>query len=107
MAKKSVFLTYLLWLVGGIFGLHHIYLERDAQAFIWWCTLGGYIGCGWLRDIFHIPEYVAEANNDEKYTVKHVALLRSNKKVNIYKNFNVIKQIGWSKKIIIRSHPQR
>ncbi|PSN51196.1 hypothetical protein C0J52_06062 [Blattella germanica] len=77
MAKKSVILTYILWLVGGIFGLHHVYLERDAQAFIWWCTLGGYVGFGWLRDIFHIPEYVAEANDDKKFVEKHVERVRT------------------------------
>jgi TM2 domain-containing membrane protein YozV len=81
MAKKSIFLTYILWLVGGFFGLHHIYLERDAQAFIWWCTFGGYIGCGWLRDIFHIPEYVADANEDRKFMEKHVQQVRTHETV--------------------------
>ncbi|XP_046996856.1 dnaJ homolog subfamily C member 22 [Schistocerca americana] len=76
MAKKSVFLTYLLWLVGGVFGLHHLYLGRDLQAFLWCCTLGGYVGCGWLRDIVFIPEYVADANEDEKFMEKYVEKIR-------------------------------
>jgi TM2 domain-containing membrane protein YozV len=81
---KSVFLTYVLWLVGGFFGLHHLYLGRDAQAFLWWCTFGGYVGCGWFRDIFHIPEYVADANEDRKFMEKHVQRLRTHETVNSY-----------------------
>ncbi|XP_046395454.1 dnaJ homolog subfamily C member 22 [Ischnura elegans] len=80
MAKKSVLTAYLLWLFGGFLGLHHLYLGRDAQAFLWWCTLGGYAGCGWLRDILHIPEYVADANNDESFLKKHIEKLRKHDK---------------------------
>ncbi|XP_071443846.1 dnaJ homolog subfamily C member 22 [Hetaerina americana] len=80
MAKKSVLTAYLLWLFGGFLGLHHLYLGRDAQAFLWWCTLGGYAGCGWLRDILHIPEYVADANDDENFLKKHIEKLRKHDK---------------------------
>ncbi|XP_066991069.2 dnaJ homolog subfamily C member 22 [Anabrus simplex] len=73
MAQKSLLLTYVLWLIGGFFGLHHLYLGRDAQAFLWWCTLGGYAGMGWLRDIFFIPRYVADANGDIHFLKKHKA----------------------------------
>lgn len=67
---KSKALTYLLWLVGGVCGLHHFYLGRDLQGVLWWCTFGGYFGFGWLRDVFYIGEYVADANGDEKYMRK-------------------------------------
>lgn len=40
IGQKSVWKAYLLWLFGGIFGLHHLYLRRDTQAFLWWATLG-------------------------------------------------------------------
>lgn len=40
--QKSVIVAYLLWLFGGMFGFHHIYLHRDRQAFVWWSTLGKY-----------------------------------------------------------------
>lgn len=79
-----MFVTYILWLIGGFFGLHHIYLERDAQAFLWWCTFGGYAGCGWLRDIFHIPEYVADANEDKKFMEKHIHRLRTHETVILF-----------------------
>lgn len=80
-AEKSLFITYFLWLVGGIFGVHHFYLGRDIQGFLWWCTLGGYFGFGWLRDIFHIRNYVADANKDREYLDKFNHNLRSYKYV--------------------------
>ncbi|GLH16351.1 DnaJ protein homolog 1 [Gryllus bimaculatus] len=80
MAQKSVFMTYFLWLVGGFFGLHHLYLGRDSQAFLWWCTLGGYIGLGWLRDIFLIPRYVADANEDEQFLRKHIQTVKKHER---------------------------
>lgn len=64
---KSLLLAYVLWLIGGFIGVHHIYLRRYKQAFIWWCFPGGYFGAGWFRDIWRIPEYVKDANNDESY----------------------------------------
>ena len=44
--QKSLVVTYICWLFGGFFGLHHLYLHRDRHAFVWWCTLGGYFGIG-------------------------------------------------------------
>jgi len=55
MGNKSVILAYLFWGIGGWFGLHHFYLGRDRQAFVWWCLLAGYGGVGWFTDIFSIP----------------------------------------------------
>ena len=81
MGDKSTALTYLLWLVGGIFGLHHLYLGRDSQAFLWWSTLGGYVGCGWLRDVFYIPRYVADANEERSFMEKLVSQIRQHQKV--------------------------
>lgn len=64
--QKSTCLAYLLWLTGGIFGLHHVYLGRFRHAFTWWCTCGGF-GHGWFRDLWRIPDYVAESNQDHEY----------------------------------------
>lgn len=80
-SNKSKALTYLLWLVGGVCGLHHFYLGRDLQGVLWWCTFGGYFGFGWLRDLFYIGEYVADANNDEKYLKKVDYMVRVHEKV--------------------------
>jgi len=62
----STLTAYLLWLFGGLFGVHHLYLRRDAQAFLWCSTLGVF-GLGWLRDVWYIPIYVAEVNDDPLY----------------------------------------
>lgn len=69
--RKSLFLTYLIWLIWGWFGLHHLYLGRDIQAFLWWSTIGGFFGLGWFRDLWRIPEYVDDAN-DEPYFVEEL-----------------------------------
>ena len=66
----SVCVAYLLWLVGGWLGLHHFYLKRDKQAFVWWCLPGGYFGLGWVRDLWRIPEYVREANLESGWLVQ-------------------------------------
>jgi len=65
----NVCVAYFLWLVGGWFGLHHFYLGRDKQAFVWWCLPGGYFGLGWIRDLWRIPEYVREVNMDKSWMV--------------------------------------
>lgn len=101
--QKSIWTTYLLWLFGGIFGLHHFYLGRDRQAFIWWATLGiyeymqidfftcikyqsvfqiagGYFGVGWIVDFFKIPEMVRDANEDPEFISKFKDKLREHRK---------------------------
>ena len=75
MASKCM--AYFLWMIGGYFGLHHFYLKRDKQAFIWWCLPGGYFGAGWIRDFWRIPEYVADANNDQEYVKKLTDKMRA------------------------------
>lgn len=60
--RKSLLLTYILWILWGWLGVHHLYLGRDYQAFVWWSTIGGVFGLGWFRDLWRIPEYVEDAN---------------------------------------------
>lgn len=83
VGRKSVFVAYLFWLFGGIFGLHHFYLRRDRQAFIWATTLGGYFGIGWLGDMFKIRKYVEDANDDPKFLQHWVPRLKAHKKVRL------------------------
>ncbi|XP_067640887.1 dnaJ homolog subfamily C member 22 [Eurosta solidaginis] len=78
--QKSVIIAYILWLFGGIFGLHHLYLHRDRHAFIWLSTLGGYFGIGWLAEIFLIPEYVRDANEDPEFIKSFVSRLQANRR---------------------------
>lgn len=79
-----MFITYFFWLIGGLFGLHHFYLERDIQCFLSWCTIGGYFGFGWLRDIFYIPSYVRDANQEPKSVADLTQKLRTHKKVSLF-----------------------
>lgn len=74
--QKSVIITYLLWLVGGWFGLHHFYLGRDFQAFLWWTTFGGFF-FGWILEIFQIPALVRDANEDPDFIKQYVLKLRT------------------------------
>ncbi|XP_051175460.1 dnaJ homolog subfamily C member 22 [Leptopilina boulardi] len=78
--RKSKFWAYFWWLFGGVFGAHHLYLDRDDHALIYLFTLGGYFGAGWLRDLFKIPTYVACANNDRTYLDWFTFQVRTNKR---------------------------
>lgn len=86
--RKSKFWAYFWWLFGGVFGAHHLYLDRDDHALIYLFTLGGYFGAGWLRDLFKIPTYVACANNDRTYLDWFTFQVRTNKRVNLFCYFN-------------------
>ncbi|XP_011866153.1 PREDICTED: dnaJ homolog subfamily C member 22 [Vollenhovia emeryi] len=77
---KSTFYAYFFWLFGGLFGAHHVYLGRDDQAFVYISTFGGYVGCGFLRDIYRIPAYVADANNDPAFIEDFKRKVRANRK---------------------------
>lgn len=78
--KKSILTTYILWLFGGFFGLHHLYLQRDCHAFAHWCTFGGYFGVGWVVDLFTIPNMVRDANEDPVFIQKFIETLKVNRK---------------------------
>ena len=73
---KNLFITYILWLIGGWVGLHHFYLKRDRHAFIWWATAGGIFGLGWFRDLWRIPEYVANSNENPDYMEELTSRMR-------------------------------
>jgi len=64
--RKSLMVAYFLWLMGGIWGAHHMYLKRDKQALLWMWTFGGFY-IGYLRDMWRIPTYVAECNYDKPF----------------------------------------
>lgn len=79
--QKSTFWAYVLWLFGGPVGAHHVYLGRDDQAFVYLTTFGGFLGVGWLRDVYRIPSYVADANEDPRFIEDFKQKLRTNYKV--------------------------
>ena len=53
---------YLLWLGGGLLGLHHYYLGNVATGVVWTVTLG-LGGLGACIDGCLIPRYTAEARD--------------------------------------------
>ena len=56
-------IAYLLYFFGGIFGLHHAYLNRPYQGLAWYATCGLF-GFGLLRDLYRIPTYVSLCRDD-------------------------------------------
>ncbi|XP_049884735.1 dnaJ homolog subfamily C member 22 [Pectinophora gossypiella] len=94
--EKSVIRAYFLWLFSGIFGGHHFYLRRDRHAFVWWTTLGGF-GVGWLGEIFRIPRYVRDANQDPQYMQELANRMLRNKKPPFSMNrFTGMLMVGYS-----------
>lgn len=62
--RKSLLFAYVFSLVGGLIGLHHLYLDRSQHALLWATTFGGF-GIGFIYEfLFLIKKYVQEANYD-------------------------------------------
>lgn len=78
LETKSLLVAYVLWLFGGFFGLHHLYLRRDGHAFFMFCTLGGYLGFGWITDVFYMPEYVRQFNTNALFLSMPPSIERPN-----------------------------
>lgn len=85
MGNKSLCITYFLWLFFGGLGLHHFYLGRDRQVFVWWSTFGGMFLLGWIRDLWRIPTYVDDANEEPDFmeTLKRQMKLRKEPPFNV------------------------
>ena len=61
---KNSGLAYFFAAIGGVFGLHHLYLGRTQHALVWLTTFGGF-GIGILDEIFYrLKKYVDEVNHD-------------------------------------------
>lgn len=59
--NRSVILTYLLWFLWGLLGVHKFYLGRPVMGFVYLLT-AGILGLGWLLDLFTIPGQVFRFN---------------------------------------------
>lgn len=58
---KSLCIAYFLLIVGGIFGLHHLYLGDARLARLYFMSLG-MCGVGVALDFCRLPALVEEAN---------------------------------------------
>ena len=62
MEHKSTLAAYLLWFFFGLLGIHRFYLGHTGWGIAYLLT-GGFIGIGWLVDLFMIPAYVVNYNH--------------------------------------------
>eukprot|EP00440_Ansanella_granifera_P004717 gb/GFBE01005115.1/.p1 GENE.gb/GFBE01005115.1/~~gb/GFBE01005115.1/.p1 ORF type:complete len:281 (+),score=54.74 gb/GFBE01005115.1/:1-843(+) len=61
--RKRVFTSYLLWICGIIFPMHHFYLDRLLHGMLATWTLN-FCFLGWVLDGFMIPRYVRSYNRE-------------------------------------------
>lgn len=95
MAKYRL-VAYFLHLTLGLFGVHHFYLGRDHQGILWVTSFGGLFGLGWIRDLWRIPWYVKEYNEDPEFLFKMTSGLRQRKRPSIWANIHrVVAQVGF------------
>ena len=87
MFKKKL-ITYLLWLFGGILGLHHIYLGRYKHAFIWYSTFGGFL-IGFFNDLTRMSDYIDYANNDDDFFSLLLKIMNRLKTPSFYSTYRI------------------
>lgn len=59
--KKGLFQSYFLFSIGGLFGIHHMYLDRPLHAVLAAWTLN-FMCIGWGMDLVLMPYYVKQRN---------------------------------------------
>jgi len=76
---KNTGIAYFFALIGGVFGLHHLYLGRTQHALLWLTTFGGF-GIGLLYELlFKLNQYVREINNDNLIINQYEKKMRERK----------------------------
>jgi TM2 domain-containing membrane protein YozV len=61
--RKTVSTAYMLWLMGGLLGAHHFYLDRVLHGVLALWSLN-FLGLGYTFDLMFIPRYVSIFNRD-------------------------------------------
>ena len=59
--KKSLLISYILFVCFGMLGIHRIYLEKYFTGIFYMFT-GGFFGLGLVFDLFTLPFQVADFN---------------------------------------------
>lgn len=78
-STKYTVLAYVFALLGGLVGLHHLYLGRTQHALLWFTTFGGF-GFGLFYELlFAMNLYVREANHDQLLLEQYQQKLRQRK----------------------------
>lgn len=57
--------AYLIGVLGGLFGAHHLYLGNKGLFILYLCTLG-YFTMGWIVDLFRMKYLVKDHNSQTK-----------------------------------------
>lgn len=63
MIQKELWVAYVLWFFGGLFGLHKFYLGKIGWGVLYLLT-GGLFFFGWFLDLFLLPSQVRRFNRD-------------------------------------------
>ena len=82
---KSLWIAYLFWLIGGLFGWHLAYLGFSTSAIGYTISFGGF-GLSWLSDFYHLSTYV-HASNESFYFVENQKVLE---------RFQLFPRISWT-----------
>lgn len=61
MERRKIWISYVLLLLGGFFGVHKFYLNRPLWGLAYLLT-GGFFCIGLLWDLFTIPSQVRRCN---------------------------------------------
>ena len=70
MKEKELWIAYILWLFGGLLGIHKFYLEKFVIGILYFFTCGFFF-VGWFIDLFTLPSQVERYNLRMHYTYNH------------------------------------
>ena len=107
--SKYTIVAYILWITLGWFGTHLFYLGKEHQGILWLTSFSGLFGIGWLRDMYRIPSYVKEANNDREFMLRRSFESRKKRPSVWSNNHRVVAQVLFGifyRKLIFLSLPE-
>lgn len=64
--KRHIGIAYMLWFFGGTLGAHKFYLDNFFMGVAYFFT-AGFLGIGWLYDLFTLGRQVREYNQFREY----------------------------------------
>lgn len=87
IVMKSKSTMFLLWLFGGMFGLHRFYVGKTMSGLLFAFT-GGFCVLGWALDFFKLGAMVDEYN--AKFGGNNIGNVNNNTNTNANNNANNI-----------------